>query len=117
MCTEQDGGCVCVHGKLQQTGLGLSIRSDFKTVTFLPHSRVGAIKPVTLPGLSVCVYVCVCLSVCLSGMGRQNLQAQAGSQWSASSWPGMAVIDRQEINTRLRAVVILAGKVGRRTRS
>ena len=63
MCTEQDGGCVCVHGKLQQTGLWLSIRSDFKTVTFLPHSRVGAIKPVTLSGLSVCVCVCVCVCV------------------------------------------------------
>ena len=80
-----------MHGKLQQIGLRLSIRSDFKTVTFLHHSRVGAIKLVTLSGLSVCVCVCVCVS----GMGRQNLQAQAGSQWSASSWPGMEVIDTQ----------------------
>ena len=80
-----------MHGKLQQISLGLSIRSDFKTVTFLHYSnhltRVGVIKLVTLSGLSVCV--------CVSGMGRQNLQAQAGSRWSASSWPGMAVIDTQ----------------------
>ena len=92
-----------MHGKLQQIGLGLSIRSDFKTVTFLHHSRVGAIKPVPLSGLSVSVCVCVCararmrvcVCVCVSGIGRQNLQAQAGSQWSASSWPGMEVIDTQ----------------------
>ena len=104
-----------MHGKLQQIGLGLSIRSDFKTVTFLHHSRVGAIKPVPLSGLSVSVCVCVCVRaracvcvcarararvcvcvcVCVSGIGRQNLQAQAGSQWSASSWPGMEVIDTQ----------------------
>ena len=50
-----------MHGKLQQIGLRLSIRSDFKTVTFLHHSRVGAIKLVTLSGLSVCVCVCVCV--------------------------------------------------------
>ena len=50
-----------MHGKLQQISLGLSIRSDFKTVTFLHYSnhltRVGVIKLVTLSGLSVCVCV------------------------------------------------------------
>ena len=73
-----------MHGKLQQIGLRLSIRSDFKTVTFLHHSRVGAIKLVTLSGLSVCVCVCVCLG--WGGRIFKHRQAPSGLQALGLAW-------------------------------